>query len=313
MTPNGSNLTEKIKFTANTPPENRAKLLIELQQDFRNDDGFKKDAIEPEYHGTIEEEQILTELADILKQRLADLGLTELENLIPNRCQIVIQRVSAGSTFGGWVDAFGRYIIFDIPEDMEFTSIQFKKLFFHEVKHFLSKRVIKSTDEQYQISRLGLDNAGKIHPNGTISNVRGIFEEPNAELFAFYCCDEDREYETTYTKQLPFLIAFIETYAQRANITTIEAFRIIFQADIKGDKMIYKKLKQYFNTETLRGMNRIERNSGMLADKNQLIEITKSGGFEKLYSEITECLGKGESISLPGIKGRVKASAIENE
>lgn len=304
---------EKIRFTADVPPEKQAEAFHILKQDFREDDGFKRAITLPEYQGTPEEEKILENLTNLLKQKLADLGLADMETSLPSRDQIVIQRPDAGATSGGWVDGFGRYIIFNIPKDMEFESIQFRQLFFHEVKHFLSKRVIKTKDGQYQISRSGLDKAGKTHIDRNTSNVQGIFEEPNAELFAFYCCDEDREYETTYTKQLPFLIAFIETYAQRADTTPAEAFRTIFRSDIKGDPMIYKELRKYFNTETLRGMNRIERDLGMLVDKSQPTEIAKSGGFEELYSELIERLDRGESISLPGIKGKVKVSGGNNE
>lgn len=314
MSPRGESINyEKIKFTAGTTAENRAKALDELKRSFRDGDDFKKEITLPEYQGTPEEEKTLEDLINLLKQKLADLGLTDMGTLLPSRDQIVIQRADAGSAFGGWVDGFGRYIIFDIPTNMEFTSIQFRHLFFHEVKHFLPKRVIKAKDDQYQISTLGLDKAGKVRIDETTSNVQGIFEEPNAELFAFYCCDEDREYETIYTKQLPFLIAFIETYVQRAGLTPAEAFRNIFQSDIRGDQMIYKELKQYFSTETLRGMNRVERNLGMLVDKNQPMEIAKSGGFEKLYSELIERLDREESIPLPGIKGKVKASTGEKE
>lgn len=314
MSPRGEGINyDKIKFTADTPPENREKALDELEQDFRNGDDFKQEITLPEYQGTPEEEKTLEDLINLLGQKLADLGLSNMEKLLPSRDQIVIQRVDTGSASGGWVDGFGRYIILDVPKDMEFTSIQFRQLFFHEVKHFLSKRVIKAKNDQYQITRLGLDKAGKVKTDGTTSNARGIFEEPNAELFAFYCCGEDRAYETTYTAQVPFLIAFIETYAQRAGTTPEEAFRTIFQSDIKGDQMIYKELRQHFNTETLRGMNRIERSMGPLVDKNQPMEIAKSGGFEELYSELIERLDRGESISLPGIKGKVKASSGENE
>lgn len=283
-----------------------------------------------------------TELVHIALEHAAEklklIGVNEPEKLLPRPSQVYFIVRPSNLPYerpSGGAPEFGNGIRIVLSEE-EFLDAEFvQKIFFHELSHFISLRIIHSylqkadpddpDEEAMLISRvLGVGFSARTNMTGTYRS--NIFEEPLADYFAVFCLEgfdnlkrgEVLNVEIAYVEQTAFFFAFIINLAARTGEDPLSIFKIIFKAKISRDFSVFKDIIQVYGdkgTDFTKALLRVE--TYLFGEKDEggnkvsvkvsaLAKVAQLGGFETDFIKILARFQAGEEVQCPGLNHSMK-------
>ena len=315
------NISQRTRFGAAVGEEKKSGVLQQINKGVAEE----REKIETQHvfgyslrELSTTEQEDLNQMIATTGQKLEALGLENVQAILPQLEQMIIVDVDSQNRYqkgnesvDGGLSLYGEYIRINLPKEMKITDPQVKRAIFHELSHFVSTQVIKIDSQENQGFRPGAlgFNRSVIDKETGRENMRGIWEESTAELFALFCLDQDIEATTVYRIQFPFMLSFVEKLADlKGDLSTFEAFKLIYKGKTTRDFNVQRELVEAFGSEVVRKINNIIADPG-IRDENEIIEIASLGGFQDRYKELQEKIDTG-SVSIaeiiPEIQGRIK-------
>lgn len=285
---------EVINKLAETAAAKRQNILMFHEP---NDLKFTERALSTEDQNFVNLMLVKVELA------MDRIGLADISQRMPLTEQIVFRECPEGK--GGTTDQFGQYIWIHLQPGKPITNWEVVNIFYHEVGHFITDQVVGSANgyqEHYGSIKLRSFSDGFDLTKKAGFKRRGVFGEGLATLFGRDCKNDPKVTRTPYTEHLPFLIAFLESLAQKDSIEPVAAYRELFRANATRDFAFQKKVVDYFGIQTAKGINRIAMVDDHL-DRRVLENVAQSGGFQERYTFLQKKIDNGGIIILPGLNG----------
>ncbi len=324
------NISGKIKFFKGTEPGVRENYLDQVNKGLADKKGvgfFEAVEGKAEHQLTDEETELLQTMLTNAQDKLHDLNCDSLIAYLPTIDQIIIRDVPAGympkqpeeKQVGGRVEVFGELLKIFLPRGMDLSHIQAKAVFYHELSHYISQIIVKDYHEHACKTAYGFNR-----PDGRFGDVRGLYEESLAVIFALFCSDTDKTIVTSYRLQVPFMISLLTRIAQLKNIKALEAFQQMFKAEKTRDfsyqadlvKLFdddsYSRTGEYRGKTIMRSLNSIlsKNISGDgVSKKENLRDMARMAGFLESYDQLQKEIDSGVAISFPGIKGGIKKNS----
>lgn len=255
---------------------------------------------------TPEQKAILMQWLADAKEKLYQLGISKVKNILPDVKDISLnpffldaetQKYPSGASAGTRM-ALG------IPKSYKMEQTQCKFVFLHELAHFITKQMYTGKKPSGEnalhpvIMGSGFDRTIK---RDTTMEDMGIYEEALCELFALYSIDEAEEYPIAYPVQTAFIMSLIDEFAVKNSITSFEGFKTLFKGHISRDFSFQKKLVDTFGTEAVRNINNISTNQ---PSPTQIAEIAHKCGFRDKYVELLRAFEKRVPVTFDQIKAR---------
>lgn len=232
-------------------------------------------------------------------------GIEDVPSLMIREEHIIVKNNKYANTEDRLIFASAshfNFIEFPYPPTSSLSDPRVARTLFHEIFHFMTVHVFQKDGD---LIRKGFD-----YTNATIffgNSGRGIYSEPLAELFSFFCVDSGDEKYTpsNFGDRLAFMIAFITDYSKKKKITPLDGFKKFAKAFVKGDFLFQKDLADLYGVAAISTINNIKVYNNKVK-RDFLVEAAKKAGFNEEYSELQKKLDADESISFPGIKGTIK-------
>lgn len=292
---------EQIKIPSAANEEERTEKISALEQKARQratdttsrrySEGCKlKEASENDI-------EIIDSLLERAAEKFKELGIDDIENLLPTSQNIVMVETPEDTPSAVCLVFFIRL---NLPEGITMADPLMQKILLHELTHFITEKiysekekgVIKKRAEGYDQSADPLD--------------RQVFGEGLAELTAFFCYDEETDYQTPYPERVAFLMSLIEDLAQRKGETPIETYKTMFRCYVKRDPLLLRELVQYYGKEITRGIRNIRTLGSRTADETleDMDGVAVQCGIKEKYVDRLKQLEAGEGIAFFGTKGQ---------
>lgn len=301
----------EIKFTAASTPEEikvGRKLIDEKTAVKRNIDYFEKRSGYNQRELSDDEARVIMQTIDQAEKSLVDLGIPNPKNLLPTLSQMTIIEGNRG--INAETGGYNNYIKYYVPKGEYPLETDFKLIVLHEISHFITPVIAKTTDHPKEDPFIeGIARGFEVTSNDP-DNKRGVYEEGLADIFAQFVLNDENitlPAADEYKFYLSFMTSFLKEYANKTGITPLDAFKKVFKGKVTRDFSILKDLVGAFGTKVVRDINNIETYYAQPVDEEKIEEIAREGGFlddyKNLYKELTE----GRSITFPGIPGRFVA------
>jgi len=308
------NLPAKTVFFASATPQDQKFVLKQIRGHARFESSKTNDVEAPFGDRELSpvEETTVSSLIATAGQKLESLGVKDAHTLLPIRKQIAIRYQSSwgmvSNEGSGLTGPNGEFIEWSIPETMQTTEPKAVSKLFHELSHFVTQRVIKLKKKGSKVTRFSSQSIGFLRDREDTLRFgkRGPFEEGPAELFTLYCFDnKDAQISTVYRLQVPFTIAWLTKFAEKRNITPMEAFAKFYTAKTHQDYSFYKDLVDVFGVDMVRKLNNVRIRQSEIIKPEELDEVAKLGEFGKEYEGLLSDLDQGHGISFPGMRGTI--------
>lgn len=270
-------------------------------------------------------QRYLYELQTKAKERLEDLGFTHANQLVPNVDQLSFSYALKDDTPFVRVGNLGEFIQIQLPLGTPFVSPTTAHFFYHELSHFITKRVLK-VDNIEEVGRkkrkVKLYAAGftrfPIHDKPLLSlkdlfegrRPKGIFEDGLSDLFALYCMDQEITIESNYNVQLPFMMALLKRYAKLRNISSLDAFKRVFKAKATRDFTFQKELVELFGTTAVKDLNNLEIQFSHIRDHTEVERVAREFGIIDEYNELRQSMNSGQELTFEGMTGRIGMTGV---
>jgi len=322
------NSLAQTKFFASETAESKHRAINDLARMSKKGTEIAELKYRPKKKLDQKEEFCLGETLSRAQQKLVELGLPDPQRKLPQRWQLHFFN-NHKKIDDVYVSELSTGIAFFVPKGMALSDTKFQYTIYHELAHYVNKTVVKIVPKSEskkglrahsfgfnRYTRTSADNEEAIEEGGDLV-MRGIYDEPAADLFAMYCIDDDKQtIETNYALQLPFLMCLLKEYAAVKGITALEAFKQLFVAKTQQDFGFQRELAKVFGKRFVRGINNIVVSTvchSGVKDAALLVALSGEGKFNQSFGALLEDVRRGESFSFPGIKTKAVRTKIPYE
>ncbi|MBI2611734.1 hypothetical protein HYW54_03240 [Candidatus Gottesmanbacteria bacterium] len=241
------------------------------------------------------------------RDKLGEIGIDSPDQLLPSPDQIIVwdKNIEDGTDTHGDVSAYGGYVNLKIVKDLPVNSPDAKRVLIHELSHYITQStVVKDAYGDIKVNRRGFNRIENDHKK------YGVIEESTAELFTLFCTDGINP--TSYSKQVPFMMALINKYAGDRQMSELEFFKKLFKAKVFQDE---RELLQLLDPKIVKQINniRVKEAGWGISDPSQLTQIAQENGFGEKYLSLQNAIDTGEVIHFPGLNGGIKKGPVQSD
>ncbi len=186
------------------------------------------------------------------------------------------------------------HILIMVPSGFDLKNPLLRRLLSHELSHMTTRSVYmtvypKGRDSRIRQSHFGYERMNYSDETRSSIRSRGLYSEPLAELFSYYDLpDEATEFESPYSKSMPFFVSLIKDFAIRSQKSELDVFQRMYSAFTVRSFTIQKELRDQYGTEFMRLLNTIEISTiGEVANDATFDRMLQLGGFRDLYDSIS--------------------------
>lgn len=296
-----SNIAKKMIFSPHFKRHELRKTLQDLTRETQIT--FDKERLL-----TSEEEKILANIFEISKEKLLALGVFHAEESFPVRNQIKFEEHSRDLGPAIFSTENGDVLLVSIPAGADFHDLSIQKTVYQGIAGFVTRRLVVPYGFSGQPYSIVLEGFDHIESGSSLPTRKGIYTVPLSELFALYCIQNESEptVTTEFSMQVPCMIALIETFATKKNISPFEAFSQLFKSNACLLGKTLNDLREVFGKQATEKIGDIECLYGMgVAGKEKVIEAAKYCGFYERYEFLQHEIDQGNPIGLEGIHAKI--------
>ncbi len=306
----------ELKFIASTHPLNpeRLKQIIDDHTkekkgvtSFERRGGWSKREISKQ------EQLEVQSVINAAEEKLTEIGIPNTQSLVPTVEHMSFLEAEGERPIAAQTGQYNNYIKFYLPSGYPLTDSEYQATLLHEISHFVTPVVLKTTTTTSSSQDVVLETVAKGFDRepAVYTDERGIFEEGLADLFALFVLNKEDLTIPLAPESIDrtiFTMALLKEFAKRSGISPVEVFIKIFKGKVLRDYSAQKELVDIFGTNVIRGINNIDTFYGEFDDKDKTEEIAKQGGFLDEYKNLRNDLAAGRIISFPGIQGHFKGN-----